>query len=338
MAQDATAQDSTLPSPSPARTAWQQWRMLREESLAAEFGWLTLTSYQWLPSAPAPVELVPGRFGAGPDGAVFEPDGAEVLGCDDDAPVTAPLTRALAEGESVDWLRTRDVTGQDTVVELGVRGGRYMVRTHARRSPQLDAFDGVPTFDYNPAWVVPGRFEAYPEPRPVEVGTYRPDTRLDKVLAGEVVFEMPAAFPHRLAAEQNPDGSLAIAFHDASNGDTTPEWRFVTVPAPGPDGTVTLDFNRTLFYPFAFSQFAVCPRPPEGNRLEIAVNAGERSERPAPTGGFATGGNPTGVSTTGGPATGGNPTDGSTTGGPATGVDPTGGTATAEGGARHTGE
>ncbi|GAA3711390.1 DUF1684 domain-containing protein [Zhihengliuella alba] len=283
MAQDATAQDSTLPSPSPSRAAWQQWHQVREEALATEFGWLTLTSYQWLPSAPAPVELVPGRFGAGPDGAVFEPDGTEVLEHDDGRPVTDRLTRALDEGESVDWLRTRDVTGQETVVELGVRGGRYMIRTHARRSPQLDAFDGVPTFHYNPAWVVPGRFEPYPEPKRVQVGTYRPDTRLEKELAGEIVFEMPAAFPHRLAAERNRDGSLTVAFHDASNGDTTPEWRFVTVPEPGQDGAVTIDFNRTLFYPFAFSQFAVCPRPPEGNRLEIAVNAGERSERPADT-------------------------------------------------------
>ena len=45
--------------------------------------------------------------------------------------------------------------------------------------------------------------------------------------------------------------------------------------APGPDGTVTLDFNRAANLPCAYTEFATCPLPPPENRLPVAVEAGE---------------------------------------------------------------
>lgn len=38
-----------------------------------------------------------------------------------------------------------------------------------------------------------------------------------------------------------------------------------------------LDFNRAYNPPCAFTLFATCPLPPAGNRLDLAINAGEKN-------------------------------------------------------------
>jgi uncharacterized protein (DUF1684 family) len=71
-------------------------------------------------------------------------------------------------------------------------------------------------------------------------------------------------------------GSLHILFTDATSGLTTYQAsRSLPVAAPGPDGTVTLDFNRAANLPCAYTEFATCPLPPPENRLPVAVEAGE---------------------------------------------------------------
>ena len=39
---------------------------------------------------------------------------------------------------------------------------------------------------------------------------------------------------------------------------------------------MTLDFNRAVNLPCAYTQFATCPLPPAENHLAIAVEAGEK--------------------------------------------------------------
>ncbi|GAA3678509.1 DUF1684 domain-containing protein [Arthrobacter ginkgonis] len=272
--------------------SWKRWRRLREEGLAAEHGWLTVTSYQWLPGSPGRLEGLPGLWSAGPAGAedgkydagtpvarlsATAADGL-VDGDGPGAPVVGTLVRAVGEDESVHWVRHGS-----TLVELGLRGGRYMVRTRERDSAARAAFRGVPTFAYAPEWVLRGRFEPYPTEREVAVDSIRADTRLTVLLAGDVVFGIGGR-EYRLAAEESATGGLTVAFRDATNGVDTPAWRFLPLqpPAPDPAGgwTVDLDFNRTLDYPFAFTGHAVCPVPPEGNRLDLAVTAGEKSPEP----------------------------------------------------------
>jgi len=80
-----------------------------------------------------------------------------------------------------------------------------------------------------------------PDPRWVIAGRYRPFDKPRDVTVGSVV----AGLEHVYAA-------------------------------PGPDGTVTLDFNRAANLPCAYTPFATCPLPSAGNRLPVAVEAGEQ--------------------------------------------------------------
>ena len=52
--------------------------------------------------------------------------------------------------------------------------------------------------------------------------------------------------------------------------------RSLQVAAPDEGGTVILDFNRATNLPCAYTEFATCPLPPAGNRLPVAVEAGEQ--------------------------------------------------------------
>ena len=104
----------------------------------------------------------------------------------------------------------------------------------------------------------------------------------DPAAATRTAFTGVPAFPvddqeQRLVALAGPDGALSLHFLDATSGVSTyPGGRILKAEAPGPDGELTLDFNRVVNLPCAFTEFATCPLPPAGNTLTVAVEAGEQ--------------------------------------------------------------
>jgi uncharacterized protein (DUF1684 family) len=111
----------------------------------------------------------------------------------------------------------------------------------------------------------------------------------DAVIDGlQHVYESPGVVtftvegePLRLTAfHGGAPGSLSILFTDgpaaSSVGRTTfHACRALSVDPPDDDGTVTLDFNRAVNLPAAYTDFATCPLPPAENRLSVPVEAGE---------------------------------------------------------------
>jgi uncharacterized protein (DUF1684 family) len=97
---------------------------------------------------------------------------------------------------------------------------------------------------------------------------------------GEIEFAVDGQ-PLRLTAfNGRKPGSQHVLFADATSGVTTyPANRSLEVAAPGPGGAVVLDFNRAVNLPCADTEFATCPLPPAGNRLPVAVEAGEKMPR-----------------------------------------------------------
>ncbi|GAA1133896.1 DUF1684 domain-containing protein [Arthrobacter flavus] len=259
-------------------TEVEQWRSFREQrdsSLAVGHGWLTLTSLQWLPAEPSALELVPGRWSAsvptaepGATLTVRASDGVTLVSTGE--PVDGTIELSLPDGGSENWVRY-----QDTVVELAVRGGRYVVRTRDNTAPTFTRFDGVPVFEYNSFAVSDGHYTAFPAAREIPIRTAHPEVDDVAQATGTVTFAI-GGDDHTLLAEQQRDGSLKVAFHDATNEDTTAEWRFLVTDRVSSDGRVQLDFNRSLNYPSAFTAFGTCPRPIDGNHISVPVQAGEQ--------------------------------------------------------------
>ncbi|MFI5085864.1 MAG: DUF1684 domain-containing protein [Actinomycetales bacterium] len=258
----------------PQLARWKRFRGNRESALAAEHGWLTLTSYEWLRTTASPVGNLPGLWRTNGTTAFLEADAADGYTLvETGEPAVGTLAAELGNGDSLLWVQRGSVA-----VELVVRSGSYAIRTRDSASPVRTEFRGVPTFGYRPDLVLTGRFEAYPEPRQVSIGTYLADVREDAILVGEASFTVDGC-PQRLAAEQGPLGSLIFTFHDSTNGVSTDGWRKLETPRPRPDGTVVLDFNRTVNYPSAFTDFGTCPMPVGNNVVDAPIPAGEKKKR-----------------------------------------------------------
>ena len=97
---------------------------------------------------------------------------------------------------------------------------------------------------------------------------------------GQIEFSVDGQALRLTAFNGRSPGSLHVLFTDATSGVTTyPASRSLQIDAPGEDGTVTLDFNRAVNLPCAYTEFATCPLPPAENRLPIPVEAGEQTHR-----------------------------------------------------------
>ncbi|GAB1510376.1 DUF1684 domain-containing protein [Actinophytocola sp. KF-1] len=254
---------------SPARFLyrWQQWRVARERELAHPYGWLALVSLDWLSDTPRRYPAVPGTWWQDRDAAYLDPGGAELTV--DGVPV--PDVRRF---ELVDSGPGARVVAGDIEVEVARRSG-YLIRVHDPSAPALSAFAGVPTYDPDPAWVIPARFEPFGRPRPVTVGAVVEGLSHVYAAPGVVRFEHESATYTLTAFNGLRGDGLSILFTDATSGVTTyAANRAVEVAAPD-DGAVLLDFNRARNLPCAFTDFATCPLPPAGNHLPFAVTAGE---------------------------------------------------------------
>jgi uncharacterized protein (DUF1684 family) len=261
---------------------WQRFRTNRNKALAAPHGWLTLTSFQWLESRPAGVELVPGLWSTDGTTAALTASAQDGLTLvETGEAVDGTISAVLRDEESLMWIQFGGDDGKQVVAELAMRAGRYAIRTRDAGSPVFTGFDGVPTFDYRPELVIEASFHPYPEPVDVPIGTANPLVDGVHRSVGELVFRLPGKdHEFHLQAEEEKLGALTVTFHDETNGDSTDEWRKVSTARPRVDSagnaSVVLDFNRAINYPSAFTPYGTCPMPVKNNSLDYRIEAGEK--------------------------------------------------------------
>ncbi|MBE9924509.1 DUF1684 domain-containing protein [Cellulosimicrobium cellulans] len=292
-----TATGAVAPAPadpaasvSPA-AAWAAWHAEREDGLRPPYGWLSLVAYHALPAEPAALPGIPGLWWADADGAHHRADeGGSVRTTTGSAVGTVVVAEGGSTvagtflpdgrdaGDPADGGETREVA-----VEVVRRTGRYAVRVRDPLAPARTAFDGVPTFAYDPAWVVDAPVRWYDAPRPVVVGAARPGFVHHVRTVGEVDLVVERDGARRsatLALTGAPGGAVTLLFSDEADG--VAPWRVLRVDAdaaPGTAGSVRLDLNRAVNLPYAFSDFGTCPAPVAGNHVPFAVTAGERAPR-----------------------------------------------------------
>ena len=267
------------------------WHAKRIKSLQGETGWLTL------------VGLVPLRQGANGVGSAADADakliakaparvgtltvaggryffqaapGVDVrvenrAGVPSSAPVDTVTMLADTQG---DGPTTLDVGS--LLFYVIARGEKTFLRVKDRMSDVRRGFTGIERFPVDPRWRVTAKFERHDPPLKVAVPDVLGQIN-EEDSPGTLSFTL-AGHDCRLIPTGEPGGQLFIVFGDPTNGKTTyGAGRFLNADAPGPDGKVVLDFNKATNPPCAFTSFATCPLPPEGNRLPIAVEAGEKS-------------------------------------------------------------
>lgn len=277
--------------------AWRAWRAARAAELRRPHGWLSLTGFAWLTREGIEVPGLPGRWSADEDGVTLTArpgDGLQAIGDLSAAggnpapeldPFVVPSDRAIVGTVHVpvpDGGSVVAVRHGDRHVELLRRAGRPALRIRDPHAATRTGFPGVPTFEWDENWVLPACFVPSPAPVAEVVRTARPDLLATAVTHGRLDFSVVDT-PLSLAATVGVDGGLTVAFRDRTNDVLTAPWRVLTTAAPDERRQVTLDFNRSVNPPFAFTAFGTCPAPVADNRLPVAVTAGEQA--PAASGG-----------------------------------------------------
>ena len=232
-------------------SAHDEWIASRAAAVTAPQGALALVLTHWSPAGAPAVDDADARAGQ---------------------PAHAILTR----------LQRADIDSGET--QEGYRIWR-------QDSPATEAFEGIEYYDYDPAWVIDGRFELVDEERVVPFEHIKDDGASRGLpVSGDLVFTHEGT-EYRLAAfDTNYGGTakLQLVFGDRTNGvESYGAGRFLFLERPAPQGElapgdsipVRIDFNRAIVPPCGFSNQMNCPLPPLQNRLPFALRAGEKRVR-----------------------------------------------------------
>ncbi|GAA2746064.1 MULTISPECIES: DUF1684 domain-containing protein [Kitasatospora] len=261
-----------------AAEEWKHWTEARTASVSAPHGPLALTGTHWLEPEPAEIPGLPGRWWA-EDGhvrlSISAADGIRLEhgdGALDGEVALRPDTDPKADLAVLDQLRLVPIEREG---ELALRV--FDPDSHARSS-----FAGISVFPYAGEWAVPAVFTAFESGEQAVLVPNADGRERPLEITGKIAFTL-AGEPHSLTVSRSGN-RLTGVIADATSGHETYRFRFITLPAPDADGHTVLDLNRAYLPPCAFADHFVCPFPPPGNRLTVAVEAGERHVITAETG------------------------------------------------------
>ena len=250
---------------------WARWHAEHERRLADPHGFLAITSLNFLTATPRRFPDAPGTWSTGPEGVVVELAGGESLTVEGTAVTGRYAFGVLAERTGV------DAGSGDAVIEVARRGGFDIVRPRHPGNPLRERFRGVPAYEPADRWVITGRYVPFDAPRDVTVGAAVEGLEHVYASPGRVEFAVDGRPLALTVFNGRTPGALFALFTDETSGVTTyPANRSLAIDPPAADGTVVLDFTRATNLVCAYTDFATCPLPPAGNRLPVAVEAGEK--------------------------------------------------------------
>ncbi|MES2914615.1 MAG: DUF1684 domain-containing protein [Pseudomonadota bacterium] len=236
-------------------------RAARLAALTAPDGWLNLV---------ARIELSPGRYAVGAAQEVQLPSGPDLLGTLEITNTGATFTRP---GETAQPFQpVPDAFPQLRVdpflLEIHTVDGTPALRV---RDLTLSPTVVLRHFPDAPDWVIRAKWERF-APQVSEVAMKDGST-------AAVTLTHRATFQHlgktvRLTPTHWKSGKPMFVFRDATAGETYPACRFLVGEDPT-ETEITLDFNRAISPPCAFTDLAICPLPPPGNILPFRIEAGE---------------------------------------------------------------
>jgi uncharacterized protein (DUF1684 family) len=278
---DAAGDDSAGHAPANYLDQIQDWRQRRHERLSSEDGWLTLVGLEWLQEGE-------NRIGSLETSDIHIPGGPDHWGT---VVVEGDAVRFIPSGNgdvTIDGAPAgetdlvADTQGEPTVVHSGdlsfhvIFRESYALRIKDRKAPTLVAFDGVDNYPADPAWRVEARFIPAPDGQTVEIGNVLGQLTPMSVY-GTVEFERAGRTHRLIGLGEEGSESLWFLFADRTTGrETYGAGRFLYSDDMPEEGRVVVDFNKAYNPPCAFNDYSTCPLPPQENRLDLAVTAGEK--------------------------------------------------------------
>jgi uncharacterized protein (DUF1684 family) len=272
------------PKPLPAdyEQLHQEWLDYRISALTDTTDWLRLQNLIWF-------EEGENNFGSGsdqdiqfPEGSIPESAGTFIL---ENGSVTMIVNNGVDirhKGEPVDTLK---MVGDDIDERIHAKHGALTwfidsrndqrgVKVFSMDTPKADRFDGFPAYPLQQEWHHNARLVPHPEETTIEIANVLGEV-VDEYSPGSIEFQIDGEI-YSIDAFESSSG-LFLMFTDSTNKtETYQAGRYMIVDLPGDDGYLTLDFNKAYNPPCAFNPFTTCQLPPQQNRLDVAIPAGEK--------------------------------------------------------------
>jgi len=269
------------------RTDLQDFRKERAQTLLAPDGWLSLVGLEWLNPGTNTV-------GSAADNRVHLLEGTPshlAVITQTGLATEAQLRIAPPNGGFPQDLKVNGVAategplsanakltfGSYTVLVIP-RGDRLGLRIKDLNAPTRVHFQGLKWYPVDQTYSVKAKWIPYSEPHSIDVATII-GTVLHEKVPGVAEFTLHGKV---LRLEPIIEGNkLFFILRDTTSHTTTYQasrFLYTDIPSSGLNqpGELTLDFNRAVNPPCAYTAYATCPLPPQQNRLDVAIPAGEK--------------------------------------------------------------
>lgn len=265
--------------------AVEAWRASRDARLRKPDGWLTLVGLEWLKEGENRIGSAEDndiRLSGGPAywGSVVLRDGQLQFNNADPGSVKID-DKPLASAKLV-----ADTEGEPTVISSGtlkinaIFRESYALRIKDSQARALQNFKGVDNYPIDDSWLIDGRFSRAEEGAVIEIVNVLGQVGESPVY-GTFEFDRDGKTHQLLALGAEGSENLWFIFMDRTTGHGTyGAGRYLYSEGMPEKGRLTVDFNKAYNPPCAFNPYSTCPIPPQRNRLDLWVLAGEKNFHP----------------------------------------------------------
>ncbi len=248
-------------------------------------GWLTLVGLEWLKDGE-------NRVGSGEGNDIRLTGGAKNWGSvflqDDKLRFVSANTEnvTIAGEHAAEAELIADVAGQPTLVASDsvsffvIFRESYALRVKDSQAPALLNFEGVDNYPIDESWRIDGRFMRAEKDAAIEISNVLGQVN-EMPVFGTFEFDRDGKTHSLLAIGDAHSRDLWFIFADRTSGrGTYGAGRFLYSDGMPADGRLVVDFNKAYNPPCAFNPYSTCPLPPQENRLDLKVSAGEKDFHP----------------------------------------------------------
>ena len=259
----------------------EAWRASRHERLSQPDGWLTLVGLEWIDDGES-------RIGSAADNDIQLSGGPAYWGSvflvDNELRFqNADNKNVKIDGQLLDQTDlVADTEGEATLVSSGALSfyaifrESYALRIKDSQAKTLADFKGVDNYPISESWRINGRFIPSEEGETLEIANVLGQISQSSVL-GSIEFDMDGKTHSLLGIGTEESEQLWFIFADRTSGYATyGAGRFLYSDGMPENGRLTLDFNKAYNPPCAFNPYSTCPLPPQRNRMDLMVEAGEK--------------------------------------------------------------
>jgi len=262
----------------------EQWKEDRIERLKEPTGWLRLAGMYWLKEGE-------NSFGSGEDQDVQFPEGTIPDHAGYFVMENGQVTLRSADGVELtneneliqemvifDGDEALDIEHESLEWLVIERSGEIAIRLYNKENEKADNFSGFPRYPLNMDLKLKAKFIPNPEHTTIPIVNVL-GQNIDAPSPGVVEFKIDG-IRYKLDALEGTDRMFLIIGDETNQTETYQAGRYMYIDYPEEQSRYTvIDFNKIYNPPCAYSVYTTCQLPPQNNRLDVAIEAGEK--RPA---------------------------------------------------------